>query len=340
MKAISAQQEAAKTFIIRAIYRRTSNEGEQVRLLKLMQTNPTADNWLHCQFRLFYQRGHTFVRNQIVYQNNGYSCKRLTRNTVLLECAGLFKGKRISLKLKCRHLISGQIRLICNSSAQLEVHCTRSRALVTKGSPTSRLGIDKGYTEAFYTTNSDVIANGLGTLMTEKTKRITRTNRNRYRLRKHTLNNPTITETILKNNLGYLVKSSKLKKEKATIQNFIRRDLRRIIKAPTIVFAEDLASLIKSKQQAKAINRKLNQWMKGELQSSLEKIAVETGAKLTMVSPAYTSQMCSHTGTLLCQRVGDRFIRFTGDVVQADLNAALIVILLAIKNMQKSVSPQ
>ncbi|MEQ9551386.1 MAG: hypothetical protein RIM23_17470, partial [Coleofasciculus sp. G3-WIS-01] len=44
------------------------------------------------------------------------------------------------------------------------------------------IGIDKGYTEAFYTSNGDSIADGVGHLMTEKTKRITRTNRNRYRL--------------------------------------------------------------------------------------------------------------------------------------------------------------
>jgi hypothetical protein len=41
------------------------------------------------------------------------------------------------------------------------------------------------------------------------------------------------------------------------------------------------------------------------------------------VNPAYTSQVDSQTGTLLGSRSGDRFIRFTGDVIQADLNAAI-----------------
>lgn len=115
MKAITAQQQAAKTFMIRAIYRRTKDNNERARLMALMNNNPTNDPWLHRVFRGQYQRGHTFIRNQIVYQSAGYNCNRLTRNTVKLEVQGLEKGKRITLKLKCRHLISGQIRLIRNN---------------------------------------------------------------------------------------------------------------------------------------------------------------------------------------------------------------------------------
>jgi len=135
MKAITAQQDAAKTYIVREIWRKyplTSVEKERANWLKtakstkddallkfprteteilrdkffnLLHNDPTSDPWLHRIFRKQYQRGHTFVRNQIVYQGNGYSCKRLTRNTVTLEVAGLSKGKRITLKLKCRHII-------------------------------------------------------------------------------------------------------------------------------------------------------------------------------------------------------------------------------------------
>jgi hypothetical protein len=269
MKAIAAQQEAAKAFIVRAIYQRTKHESERSWLLDLMKTNPTADNWLHRQFRKLFQRGHTFVRNQVVYQSEGYTCKRLTRNTVRLEVAGLAKGKRIRLTLKCRHVLSGQIRLIHSDSGGLAVHCTRKRLLnAPSNKAVEQIGIDKGYTEAFYTSNGDEIAAGLGRLMTKKTNRITRTNRNRYRLRSHAANNPEKSATILKNSLGYKVKSRRLKKEKATIQNFIRRDLRRVITSPTQIFAEDLTQPIKGKQQARQINRKLNQWMKGELQAS------------------------------------------------------------------------
>jgi IS605 OrfB family transposase len=327
MKAISAAQEAAKTFIVRAIYRFTDDKLERSRLVDLLKTDPTNDNWLHRQFRKFYQRGHTFVRNQIVYQDAGYTCKRLTRNTVELEVAGLCKGKRIKLKLKCRHILTGQIRVIKNEQGQLEVHTIRRISLIEiQEKPTHKIGVDKGYTEGFYTSDGDVIAADLGELMTAKTNRITRSNRNRYRLRAHAANHPEKAETILKNNLGYKVKSRRLQREKATIKNFIRKDLRRVITSPTVIFAEDLTQPIKSKQQAKGISRKLNQWMKGELQTSLEKISKETGSTLSVVNPAYTSQMCSLSRTLLGSRNGDRFICYTGVVIQADENAAMNIL--------------
>lgn len=327
MKAISAAQSASKIFIERAIYKFTTDKSERLRLINLLKTNPTADNWLHRQFRKFYRRGHTFVRHQIVYQDAGYSCKRLTRNTVEIECAGLSSGKRIKLKLKCRHILKGQIRIIKNELGQLEVHTIRRAFPKTTEKPIYEIGVDKGYSEGFYTSNGDVIAADLGKLMNAKTARITRTNRNRYRLRAYAENHPEKAKNILIHNLGYKVKSRRLKREKATIQNFIRRDLRRVITSPTVIYAEDLTHPIKSKRQASAINRKLNQWMKGELQLSLEKISFETGSTLKVVNPAYTSQMSSQTGTLLGSRNGDRFTcHTTGVVIQADKNAALNIL--------------
>ncbi|MGK7874291.1 MAG: hypothetical protein AB4426_13560 [Xenococcaceae cyanobacterium] len=46
---------------------------------------------------------------------------------------------------------------------------------------------------------------------------------------------------------------------------------------PTTIYAEDLSSPIKSKKQSKRINRRLNNWMKEELQTSLEEIGQLTG---------------------------------------------------------------
>jgi IS605 OrfB family transposase len=326
MKAILAQQEAAKTFLIKEIYRFTNDKNERKELLSLLKTDPTANNWLHRHFREQYIKGHTFIRNQIVYQNGGYSCTRISRNSIQLEIAGLIHGKRIKLKLKCRHIIKGQIRVIKNEFEKIEVHCTRIKEIKIRSSkPTKKLGIDKGYTEGFYTSEGNVIAPELGRLMTAKTERITKTNRNRYRLKNHALNHhdKNKSKNIIKHNLGYKVKSKKLSQEKATIQNFIRKDLRRNLTTSVDIYCEDLTQPIKGKQLAKRINRKLNQWMKGELQASLEKIAKETGSTLSVVNPAYTSQVDSQTGTLLGSRLGDRFIRYTGDVIQADLNAAL-----------------
>ena len=93
-KAITAQQEAAKTFLLRKIYQKypltsqekerkawlessealkvkkkkevalkrfpvTEPERKRLRLLELLDTAPTSDPWLHRQFRKLYLRGHT-----------------------------------------------------------------------------------------------------------------------------------------------------------------------------------------------------------------------------------------------------------------------------------------
>lgn len=150
MKAISAQQEAALVLLSREIWRKypmqttqqqrlkwiEDNKGKKKgdelkflkaqalllfppcsietarnRLLELLRVDPTQDKWLHRKFRAQYQRGHTFVRNQIVYQSQGYTCKRVNRHSVELQIQGLERGKKITIMLRCRHIIKGQILL-------------------------------------------------------------------------------------------------------------------------------------------------------------------------------------------------------------------------------------
>ena len=198
--------------------------------------------------------------------------------------------------------------------------------MAKKQKPKASVGLDKGYTEAFYTSDGDKIGIGLGELMTAKTSRIVRTNRNRYRLHQHQRNlrkhDPVKAALILENNLGYKVKKKKLQAAKNQIKNLVRRDLRRVINEPTNIFVEDLTIPIRGKKLSARINRKLNQWMKGELQNSVERVAQDTGSVVTEVNCAYTSQVDSLTGTLLGVRNGDCFTRYTGDVLQADKNAA------------------
>jgi len=178
------------------------------------------------------------------------------------------------------------------------------------------------------TSYGDEIAAGLGKLITAKSKRIVSTDRNRYRLRSYIkdLDDPIKVKNIWENNLGHKVKSRKLQRDRATIQNFIRRDFKKLITSPTRIFAEDLTQPITGKQQSQAINRQLNQWMKGELPASWEKISRETGSTLSVVNPAYTWQMCSQTGTLLGKRDGDVFTDYTGVVIQSDKTAALNIL--------------
>jgi transposase len=67
-------------------------------------------------------------------------------------------------------------------------------------------------------------------------------------------------------------------------------------------------------------------WAKGVLAEALDSVCEQRKASHVLVCGAYTSQMDSNTGLLKGKRVGDKFYRENGDVLQADHNAALNVL--------------
>ncbi len=325
-KAIMAQQEAVKKYLIRKIYQRTPEETQRKELIKLLDNDPTSDPWLHRQLRKQYKRGHTFLRNQVVYQKGGYKAIRLSRYRIKLEVQGLVRGQRITLIIKSNRLPIGQIRVI-NNEGKLEVHTAFEKRLLSFSKPEKELGLDKGYTEGFYLSDGRVVAPNLGEKLTAQTERINQVNQNRSRLYHYGMNhkNRKKREIILLNNLGRKVQNRKLQRDKSEIKGLIRHGLRQVLTEPTKIYAEDLSTPIKSKVKSKRINRKLNQWVKGELQISLEEIGQLTGSTVKTVNAAYTSQSDFQTGTLLGSRVGDCFYRYNGEVLHSDYNAANVI---------------
>jgi IS605 OrfB family transposase len=326
-KAINAQQEAAKTFLIKKIYQKYSSPTERKEICQLLNNNPTGNNWLHRHFRNQYIKGHSYIKNQIVYQKQGYKATRISRYLIQLEVQGLVKGKRIKLLLKTNRLPKGQIRII-EEKGKLYLHTAFSREIPIWASATEEIGMDKGYTEGFYLSTGEVVAPNLGELLTKKTERINQENKNRNRLYHHAKKqkNKEKREHIYNCNLGKKVKNKKLQRDKAEIKGMIRYGLKQVLKKPFIIYAEDLSSPIKNKTQSKRINRRLNSWVKGELQVSLEEIGTLTGSTVKTVNAAYTSQVDHQTGTLLGSRNGDCFTRYTGEVLQSDYNASCVIL--------------
>ena len=70
----------------------------------------------------------------------------------------------------------------------------------------------------------------------------------------------------------------------------------------------------------------MSSWAKGTLAEALDSVCRQRKAKHVLVNAAYTSQMDSANGLLRGKRVGDKFYRVSGDVLQADHNAALNVL--------------
>ena len=89
------------------------------------------------------------------------------------------------------------------------------------------------------------------------------------------------------------------------------------------VAVEDLRSPIKDKKKyGKDQSRRLSGWVKGMMADSLDVVSRRRGSSVILVNAAYTSQTDSVTGLLLGNRVGDRFYREGGDVIDADINGA------------------
>lgn len=330
-KAISAQQAACIEALHGNIWRRYPGDNNQEKrkqcYKQLSSTKFLANSFLHRIVRKQYQRGHSWVRNQIVYQQGGYKCRRIKRHIYQLELAGLRRGKRNKIIVRSNRKIQGQIRLIHNKNLErFEIHMLVNYGTVETPKKLKEIGIDKGYTEAFYDSDGNIHGAGLGKLASKKSDRITAKNRNRGKLwalsRKYKEINPAKSARILENNLTRKTENRRYRKDQAAIASLIGSASKSLFSQQIKVFAEDLTKPIKGRRQSKAMSRKLNSWMKGYMRDSLQKWANWTGSVITEVQPSYTSQVDSLTGTLLGNRTGDNFIRFTGDVLQADLNAA------------------
>ncbi|NET83892.1 MAG: transposase [Moorea sp. SIO1F2] len=331
-KTITAQQAACTEAVIKKVYKRfpgKENKKNRKELCKQLKTLALLDNpLLHRLVRKEFQRGHSWVKNQIVYQQGGYKCKRISRNTYQLELAGLRRGKRNKIVVKSNRKIKGQIRLIYNTDiGHFEIHFLADHGTIDIPANRKAVGIDKGYTEAFYDSEGQAHGKGLGKVTTQKSDRICAKNRNRGKLwalhRKSEKIDPAKSARILENNLTRKTENRRYRKNQSELTAIIGAASKSLFDGKSLkVFAEDLTQPIRNKRQSKAVSRKLNSWMKGAMRDSLQKWADWTGSVVTEVQPSYTSQIDSRNGTLLGKRTGDNFTGFDGVVLQADYNAA------------------
>ncbi|WAN69008.1 zinc ribbon domain-containing protein [Moorena producens JHB] len=331
-KAITASQAACSNAVVKKLYKKfpgKENEKKRKDLCKQLKSLAFLENsLLHRLVRKEFKRGHSWVDNQIVYQQEGYKCKRLSRNTYQLELAGLTRRKRNKIIVKSNRKLKGQIRLIYNYlSQQFEIHFLVDHGRVESVPRPREIGVDKGYTEAFYDSEGKAHGKGLGVLLTKKSERICAKNRKRGKLwalhRKLEKLDPAKSARILKNNLSRKTENKRYRQNQSEIQAVLGAASKSLLNGESLkLFAEDLTQPIKTKRQAKALSRKLNSWMKGAMRDSLQKWANWTGSVVTEVQPSYTSQIDSRNGTLLGKRTGDNFTGFDGVVLQADHNAA------------------
>ena len=364
---IHAVLEAAKSFVIRKIYRyfqpekiivkgktktleHTSFRKELVQSLnstEFMQY-PLIKRWV----RQEYHRGHTWVKNQIVLEASDCTINRLG-TIVSISFPGNPLGKRsyerINLKFNCgRVKPTGRLRIIFDGDGAFK-HLGKTGRSSLSGNPTSQplpqvsaphevrlcypkvvtrqenhntsiVGIDKGYTEGFYGSDNVVYADGIGLLMSNGVEK--RHIKGKRRQKLWALSRKSPNSRIKRCNLGTTNQNKFQSKVRATLKTKIRTGVHQIFNSHKHIVCEDLSQPIRNKRKSKKINRRLAAWCKGELQQAIEQVSQRCQSVVTLVNPAYTSQVDSRNGTLLGRRDGDRFFTFDGEVLQADNNAS------------------
>lgn len=328
---IQMTHAAIREQVIRLIYARYPEKVERSALCKALKTLAYQENnVLHRWVRDASGRGHTQVDNHIVLcHNNGAKFNRKNRITEVVFNGLPIEGKnnryeKITLKFKTGKVnLTGYGTIIFHEDGVIRLHYPVKKT-ATENASTEKIGVDKGYTEALYGSDKQVYAAGIGKLISQQSDWLKAKMQNRHKL--HALYKKTGNEAIRKNNLGLKTLAKRVSKTQAQLKSIIRRDVRVIFSKFGTVVCEDLSGKFKSKSRGKNTNRKLSAWCKGEIHQALTEIADRTGSTIKIINPAYTSQVDHLTGTLLGTRKGDCFIRYTGEVLQADYNAAMNIL--------------
>lgn len=325
---------AAMTKVRQSVAARTKNNAERKTLYTLLRKDEwLGNNFLHRQMRKHFRHGKSACANQFIVRSDRHSSVVVNgKLTIIIRVAKKY-GANITLVTtssgKNVDLAGSNLRIVVKDG-YADIHYATEKADGREHGKAA-VGIDKGYTEAF--TDSDGIAHGekFGSVLSVYSDKTAATNKHRNRL--HALEkkyrkagNILKAERIKKNNLGRKKIDARRNKTQRQLSTIAYQSVHTIVDKAAVVVSEDLTSPIVKKQPWKKFNRRMSSWAKGVLADALDSVCEQRKAKHVLVNGAYTSQMDSTNGLLEGKRVGDRFYRNNGDVLQADHNAALNVL--------------
>ena len=325
---------AALVKVRQAVAARTKDAAECKRLFTALKSDKwLADNFLHRQVRKHFRYGRSSVANQFVVRSDRHSSAVVDgRLVVTLKVAQKY-GCHIALVTtssgKNVNLAGSNLRIVVKDGFT-EIHYATDKDN-GRVCGDQVLGLDKGYTEAF--TDSDGVAHGLkfGTALTQYSDAASKTGKGRNKLhaleKKHRkVGNVAKASRIVTCNLGRKKIDARKQRAQKQLRSIAFESAHAIVDKAAVVVSEDLSSPIAAKAQWRRYNRRMSAWAKGVLAESLDSVCTQRKASHVLVCGAYTSQMDSTTGWLQGKRVGDKFYRENGDVLQADHNAALNVL--------------
>jgi transposase len=324
---------AAMLKVRQAIAKRTANVAERQRLYTLLRNEEwLSEPFLHRQMRKHFRHGKSHTANQFVVRSDKHSSAVVDGKLIVTLRLAKKGGGALQLTTtssgKDVTLTRSNLRIIVKDGFT-EIHYATEKA-AGRASGVQVIGIDKGYTEAF--TDSDGKAHGtaFGAVLTDYSDKTSETHKCRNKLhateKKHrAAGRLAKADRIKKHNLGRKKIDARRDRAQRHLRTIAFQSAHTVVDKAGVVVSEDLSSPIAKKQPWKKFNRRMSSWAKGVLADALDSVCTQRNAKHVLVNGAYTSQMDSTTGLLQGKRVGDKFYRVNGDVLQADHNAALNV---------------
>jgi len=325
---------AAMVKVRQSVAARTKDAAERKRLFTALKSDQwLSDNFLHRQVRKHFRHGKSSVANQFVVRSDKHTSAVVNGKLVVTLKVAQKYGGHIALVTtsngKNVDLTGSNLRIVVKDGFT-EIHYATDKA-DGRVCGDQVVGIDKGYTEAF--TDSDGVAHGLvfGAVLTQYSDAASATGKGRNKLhalaKKHRgTGRVAKADRIQQCNLGRLKIDARKERAQKHLRTIAFQAAHAVVDKAAVVVSEDLTSPIASKVQWKKFNRKMSAWAKGVLAESLDSVCTQRKASHVLVCGAYTSQMDSTNGLLQGKRVGDKFYRANGDVLQADHNAALNVL--------------
>ncbi|WP_029045425.1 transposase [Cupriavidus sp. amp6] len=327
---ILTYKAAACVKVRQAIAKRTADEAERKRLYTLLKRDKwLEDKYLHRIMRKYFRHGVSSCDNQFIVRSDKHESRvrdgRLVKTLHIarqyghpIELTTNSNGKSVNLK-------GCNLRVIVKGDA-IEIHYATEKA---KGRlcGTGEIGVDKGYTEAFTDSDGGHHGQSFGPVLSAYSEQVAKTGKARNRL--HALEKAyresgriAKADRIRKCNLGRVKLQARRDRAKQRLRTIAYQSAHTIVDKAAVVGSEDLTSPIKGRSQWRSYNRRMSAWAKGVLAQAIDEVCAQRGATHVVVNAAYTSQMDSFTGLLEGKRVGDKFYRVNGDVLQADTNAA------------------
>ncbi len=264
---IHAAQEAAKTAVIKKIYRTFKPEKdcqgkvvENTSFRKELCQSLNSLRWmdyplLHRWLRKEYHRGHSWVNNQIcVGISNGALVSRVSRNVVSVTISGDRIGKRRYEKLTLLFKVgrctpTGLFQIIFDDvTGEVRLHFPKivQRKEAT-GQGTS--GLDKGFTEAFTDSKGVVYGDKIGQVMTDSVAK--RHSRGRGRNQLYQIALKKNKQYIFRCNLGKKRHQRRENRKRATLNSIVRHGVNQFFAQYNHGITEDLSFVVKGKTPAK-----------------------------------------------------------------------------------------